>query len=119
MLDFLSAGEATVVSWELLSLYHQYGLGLWGAGAWATITAKLYRYKAEASPCPYTHLLSALARTISPRQAVIRVAAQLAGGTVFYRCYSLLAVMFADSLTVVLNGIKSQVVLLLDTQVAV
>ena len=33
VLDFLSAGEATVVSWELLSLYHQYGLGLWGAGA--------------------------------------------------------------------------------------
>ena len=48
MLDFLSAGEATVVSWELLSLYHQYGLGLWGAGAWAAITAKLYRYKASA-----------------------------------------------------------------------
>ena len=41
--------------------------------------------KAEASPCPYSHLLSALARTISPRQAVLRVAAQLAGGTVFYR----------------------------------
>ena len=86
MLDFLSAGEATVVSWELLSLYHQYGLGLWGAGAWATITAKLYRYKAEASPCPYTHLLAALARTISPRLALLRVTSQLAGGMVFYRC---------------------------------
>ena len=84
-LDFITAGEATLISWELLSLFHQYGIWVWGLGAWLTITVKTYRYRADTSACPYTHLLSLMAGLTDLRTAAARVAAQFTGGLVSYR----------------------------------
>ena len=84
-LDFITAGEATLISWELLSLFHQYGIWVWGLGAWLTITVKTYRYRADTSACPYTHLLSLMAGLTDLRTAAARIAAQFTGGLVSYR----------------------------------
>ena len=84
-LDFITAGEATLISWELLSLFHQYGIWVWGLGAWVTITVKTYRYRADTTACPYTHLLSLMAGLTDLRTMAARVAAQFAGGLVSYR----------------------------------
>ena len=84
-LDFITAGEATLISWELLSLFHQYGIWVWGLGAWLTITVKTYRYRADTSACPYTHLLNLLAGLTDLRTAAARIAAQFTGGLVSYR----------------------------------
>ena len=84
-LDFITAGEATLISWELLSLFHQYGIAVWGLGAWVTITVKTYRYRADTTACPYTHLLNLMAGLTDLRTAAARVAAQFIGGLVSYR----------------------------------
>ena len=86
VLDCLLAGEATIVSWELLTMFHQYGETLWALGAWVTITVKLYKYKPEATPCPYSHVISFITGHISLKHLITRIIAQFTGGLIFYRC---------------------------------
>ena len=85
LLDFIAAGEATVVSWELITMFHQYGEPLWAVAAYTAMVVKLYRYRLEVTACPYSHLLSLLQGYISYRDAAARVLAQFLGGSVFYR----------------------------------
>jgi len=84
-LDLLAAGEATIISWELLTIFHQYGESLWAVGAFVTITVKLYRFKADSVACPYTHVLSVLTRVMSLRHAICRIFSQIVGGMISYR----------------------------------
>ena len=85
LLDFIAAGEATIVSWELITIFHQYGEPLWILAAYTAMVVKLYKYKWEVTACPYSHVLSLLRGVISYRQAAARILAQFLGGSVFYR----------------------------------
>ena len=85
VLDLISAGEATIISWELLTMFHQYGEPLWALGAWVTITIKLYKYKPDVTPCPYSHILSLIDRNISLKHAAARIISQFTGGIICYR----------------------------------
>ena len=58
---------------------------MWGLGAWVTITVKTYRYRADTSACPYSHLLSLMAGLSDVKTAAARIAAQFGGGLVSYR----------------------------------
>ena len=84
VLDFLSGGEAVVVSWELITVFHQYGQPLWALLSYFAMTAKLYRYRVEVIACPYTHLQSLLRGWITPREASARILAQFVGAEVFF-----------------------------------
>ena len=75
-LDFISGGEAVVISWELITVFHQYGQPLWAVLTYLVLSAKLYRYRLEVSPCPYTHLMAVLKGLMTPRDAAARVVAQ-------------------------------------------
>jgi hypothetical protein len=83
-LDFISGGEAVVVSWELITVFHQYGQPLWALLSYLAMSAKLYRYRAETAACPYTHLQSLLRGWLSPRDAAARILAQFIGARVFF-----------------------------------
>lgn len=85
LLDFIAAGEATIVSWELITIFHQYGEPLWILAAYTAMVVKLYKYKWEVTACPYSHVLSLLRGVISYRHAAARILAQFLGGSVFYR----------------------------------
>ena len=85
LLDFIAAGEATIVSWELITLFHQYGEPLWILAAYTAMVVKLYKYKWEVVACPYSHLLNLLRGVISSKHATARILAQFLGGSVFYR----------------------------------
>ena len=84
-MDFVAAGEATVISWELLTIFHQYGEYLWAVGAFLTITYKMYRYKSDSVSCPYTHIMSVINRLMSVKHAIVRIISQFSGGLVAYR----------------------------------
>ena len=85
LLDFVSAGEATVVSWELITIFHQYGLPLWTVCAYLSMVVKVYMYRPECVACPYSHVMSWLRGYVSARDGAARVLAQIAGGSVFFR----------------------------------
>ena len=74
-----------MISWELITIFHQYGQPLWVLTAYTAMVVKLYRYRWEATACPYSHLLSVLRGLISCRHAAARVLAQFTGGSVAYR----------------------------------
>ena len=82
-LDFISGGEAVVISWELITVFHQYGQPLWAVLTYLVLSAKLYRYRLEISPCPYSHLMAVLKGLMTPRDAAARVLAQFSGAFVF------------------------------------
>ena len=74
-----------MVSWELLTIFHQYGQPLWAIGAFLTITAKMYKYRWEVVACPYSHIITFINGYISLKHATARIIAQFVGGMVFYR----------------------------------
>jgi hypothetical protein len=84
LLDFLSAGEASLLSWEALTLFHAYGLPVWTMATYLTLVTKAYRYRAECIACPYTHILSCLSGQLSWRRATLRIAGQLAAGSAYF-----------------------------------
>merc|ERR1712110_294164 len=84
VLDFICGGEAVVVSWELITVFHQYGQPLWAVLSYLAMTAKLYRYRTEVIACPYTHLQSLLRGWITPKEASARILAQFIGAEVFF-----------------------------------
>ena len=84
VLDFICGGEAVVVSWELITVFHQYGQPLWAVLSYLAMTAKLYRYRVEVIACPYTHLQSLLRGWITPKEASARIIAQFVGAEVFF-----------------------------------
>ena len=85
MLDFISAGEATIISWELITLFHQYGEPLWVTAAYTAMVVKIYKYRWEATACPYSHVLNVLRGLTSVKHGTARVLAQFVGGSVAYR----------------------------------
>jgi hypothetical protein len=85
LLDFLAAGEASFLSWELLTLFHAYGLPVWTVATYLTLVGKAYRYRADCVACPYSHLLSCLGGQLAWRQAFLRIGAQLLAGSTFFR----------------------------------
>ena len=90
LLDFISAGEASLISWELITIFHQYGQPLWILTAYSVLVLKLYKYRWEATACPYSHILSVLKGVISCRHAAARILAQFVGGSVAYRWLGLI-----------------------------
>merc|ERR1712130_1052828 len=84
VLDFVSGGEAVVVSWELITVFHPYGQPLWAILSYLAMSAKLYKYRVEVIACPYTHLQSLLRGWITPREASARIIAQFIGAEVFF-----------------------------------
>ena len=84
VLDFVCGGEAVVVSWELITVFHQYGQPLWAVLSYLAMSAKLYRYRVEVIACPYTHLQSLLRGWITPKEASARIIAQFIGAEVFF-----------------------------------
>ena len=88
MLDFISAGEATIISWELITIFHQYGEPLWIFTAYTAMVVKLYKYRWEVTACPYSHVLSILKGLTSIKHGAARIVAQFIGGSVAYRCLS-------------------------------
>ena len=84
VLDFVCGGEAVVVSWELITVFHQYGQPLWAVLSYLAMSAKLYKYRVEVIACPYTHLQSLLRGWITPREASARIIAQFIGAEVFF-----------------------------------
>ena len=88
LLDFISGGEAVVVSWELITVFQQYGQPLWAILSYIAMTTKLYRYRAEVVACPYTHLQSLIKGWMTPRDAGARILAQFVGAQVFFSWHS-------------------------------
>ena len=84
VLDFIGGGEAVVVSWELITVFHQYGQPLWALLSFLAMVAKYYRYRPEVVACPYTHLQAVLRGWARPLDALARVIAQFAGARVFF-----------------------------------
>ena len=85
ILDFVSAGEATIISWELITVFHGYGLPVWTVFAFIFMVIKYYRYRVECVSCPYSHVQSYLKGFLPLKEALLRIAAQFLGGSVFFR----------------------------------
>ena len=85
LLDLVSGGEAGVVSWELITVYHEYGLGVWTVCTYLSMVGKVYLYRPDCVSCPYSHIMSCITGLISVRDVLIRVAAQIMGASVFFR----------------------------------
>ena len=85
VLDFISAGEATIISWELITIFHQYEIQLWTCLAFTSMVIKFYRYKFDCISCPYSHIQSYLRGFISFKHAAARILCQFLGGSVFFR----------------------------------
>ena len=85
LLDFLAAGEASLLSWEQLTLFHAYGLPVWTLFTYLTLVSKAYRYRADCVACPYSHLLSCLTGLLAWRHAALRICGQLAAGSAYFR----------------------------------
>ena len=88
ILDFISAGEACIISWELITIFHQYGEPIWAVLAFMCMIIKTYRFKIDCASCPYNHLLALLKGYISTKDACIRIIFQFLGGSVFFRWQS-------------------------------
>jgi hypothetical protein len=84
LLDFLAAGEASLLSWELLTLFHAYGLPVWSVFTYLTLVAKAYRYRVDCVACPYSHILSCLTGQQVWQQAILRICSQLAAGSAYF-----------------------------------
>ena len=74
-----------MVSWELITIYHQYGLLIWTGCTFLNLLCRSYLYRPECVACPYVHITSLLAGHIRGSHVVIRILSQLAGGSVFFR----------------------------------
>ena len=85
VLDFIAAGEATVISWELITIFHQYGQPIWAILAYIFIVIKYYRYRADCVSCPYSHIQSYLKGNLALRETAVRILVQFLGGSVFFR----------------------------------
>ena len=88
LLDFISAGEACIISWELITIFHQYGEPIWAVLAFVSMIIKTYRYKVDCVSCPYNHLLSFLKGYLPIKEASIRILFQFLGGSLFFRWQS-------------------------------
>ena len=82
----ISAGEATIISWELITIFHQYGEPTWVLTAYSAMVVKLYKYRWETTACPYSHVLCVLRGVTSFKHGAARILAQFIGGSVAYRC---------------------------------
>ena len=85
ILDFVSAGEATVISWELITIFQQYGQPCWAVFSFICMVVKTYKYRVECVSCPYSHIQSWLKGYIRLQDMFSRVLAQFVGGSVFFR----------------------------------
>lgn len=88
VMDFVSAGEATIVSWELITIFHEYGLPLWTLCAFICMNIKTYFYQVDCVSCPYTHIQSYLRKFISSKEMALRILSQFFGGSVFFHWQS-------------------------------
>ncbi len=88
IMDFVSAGEATIVSWELITIFHQYGLPLWTLCAFVCMNVKTYLYSVDCISCPYSHINSYLRKFISGKEMFLRIVSQFMGGSVFFHWQS-------------------------------
>ena len=88
VLDFISAGEATIISWELITMFQQYEIEVWTCFAFVSMIIKFYRFKADCVSCPYSHIQSRLKGFISSKHAIMRIVCQFLGGSIFYRIHS-------------------------------
>ena len=88
IMDFVSAGEATIVSWELITIFHQYGLPLWTLCAFSCMSVKTYLYSVDCISCPYSHINSYLRKFVSGKEMILRIISQFVGGSVFFHWQS-------------------------------
>lgn len=84
ILDFVAAGEATVISWELITIFHGYGLPVWTMFAFIFMMIKYYRYRLECVACPYSHVQSYLKGYLTLKESIARICSQFLGGSVFF-----------------------------------
>ena len=89
------------MSWELITIFHEYGLPLWTICLFLCLAVKVsvscdvdnfaivfydqaYKFKLECVSCPYSHLLSWMNGQMPLREAIARVTAQIFGGMFFF-----------------------------------
>ena len=73
LFDLLSSGEATLISWETITVFHAYGLCAFAVTSYVCLIIKQYRFRAfEFVACPYTHVQNAIRSLKKPEIEMIQ-----------------------------------------------
>ena len=99
ILDFLASMEASMLSWEIITVFQVYGIAAFGVTLYCNLLAKSYRYHIwKGISCPYTLIQSYVFRarsklvydeTLFLKEIIGRICTQIIGGLLGYKVMQL------------------------------